>query len=465
MRPAVGWLFVFFLVFFLFFLVVAVFLGFFFVFLFVFVFVFGVFLFFFLFWFAEGAFDFHFCDEAVDDVHLCLAVLAHHLGVDAHAAGDGWAVVFAEHFLELVDVVKGVAVDAEALVEASDAQVLFGEGVVGQRAEEFEEVAAGFAEGAQAFNGLEIGEVGVEDCFFDEMVAAGKLFASELFKRRGLCGGHEGSDGLVQCFVVVFFAVFTAEVVTEGHDGAVLFNDHGIGQWKELEFAGVVNSFEDGVDAAQFFEVVVKGQVELFCLVERFEFAVWSDELQQCVLAAQCNAQLAEGFAVVWIGEEGVAGFDDPFVLIVDEGADADTERYAEEIQVLHLIEIDAVDADGLLWLCWWQIEHFAAAFFEVHIEAGHFSHPVAEVGFVADDDDGFAVVVAGDGFSECLEVAFFEKWLNLRCYVWHVAAEHFGCLERACFWRGPDFAMVFGVEITCQRWVGVFQPFFAGHC
>ena len=117
--PAVGWLFVFFLVFFLFFFVVAVFLGFFFVFLFVFVF--GVFLFFFLLWCAEGAFDFHFCDEAVDDVHLCLAVLAHHLGVDAHAAGDGWAVVFAEHFLELVDVVEGVAVDAEALVEASDA--------------------------------------------------------------------------------------------------------------------------------------------------------------------------------------------------------------------------------------------------------------------------------------------------------------------------------------------------------
>lgn len=405
------------------------------VFLFAFAFVFGVFLFGFLLRFAEGAFDFHFCDEAVDDVHLCLAVLAHHLGVDAHAAGDGWAVVFTEQVLELVNVVEGVAVDAEALVEAADAQVLLGEVVVGQRAEEFEEVAAGFAEGTQAFDGVKVGEVGVEDGIFDELVTAGKLFAGELFERRGFCGGHEGGDGLVQRFVVVFFAVFTAEVFAEVHDGAVLFNDHGIGQWEELEFAGVVDGFEDGVDAAQFFEVVVKGQVEPFCFVEGFEFAVWGDELQQCVLAAQCNAQLAEGFAVVWVSEEGVAGFDDSFVLVLDEGADADSERYAEEIQVLHLLEVDAVDADGLLGLCWRQVEHFAAAFFEVHIEAGHFTHPVAEVGFVADDDDGFAVVVAGDGFAECLEVAFFEKRLNLRCCVWHVAAEHFGCLERACFW------------------------------
>lgn len=209
MQPVVAWLFVFFLVFFLFFLVVAVFLGFFFVFLFVF----GVFLFSFLRWVAEGAFDFHFCDEAVDDVHLCLAVLAHHLGVDAHAAGDGWAVVFAEHFSELVDVVEGVAVDAEALVEAADAQVLFGEVIAGQRAEEFKQVAAGFAEGAQAFDGAQVGEVGVKNGLFNAVVAVSKLFAGELFQRRSFCGGHESGDGLVQRFVVVFFAVFAAEMV------------------------------------------------------------------------------------------------------------------------------------------------------------------------------------------------------------------------------------------------------------
>ena len=199
--------------------------------------------------------------------------------------------------------------------------------------------------------------------------------------------------------------------------------------------------------------------------MEWLDFAVGFNELQQCVLAAQCNAQLAEGFVVVGIGEEGVAGFDDSMMLVFDEAADADTKRHTEEVEVLHLVEIDAVDANGLLWLCWWQVEHFAAAFFKVHIETGHFTHPVAEVGFMADDDDGFAVVMAGDGFAECLEVAFFEKWLNLRCCVWHVTAEHFRCLQGACFWRGPDFAVVFGVEITCQRWVGVFQPFFAGHC
>lgn len=214
-----------------------------------------------------------------------------------------------------------------------------------------------------------------------------------------------------------------------------MFDDHGIGQWEEFEFAGVVDGFEDGVDAAQLFEVVVKGEVEAFCFVEWFGFAVGFNELQQRVLAAQCNAQLAEGFAVIWIGEEGVAGFDDPLVLILDEGADADAKGYAEKVEVFHLLEVDAVDADGLLWLRWWQVEHFAAAFFEVHIEPGHFTHPVTEVRFVPDDDDGFAVVVVDERFAECLKVAFFKKWLDLWRHIRHVAAEHFCCLQGAGFW------------------------------
>ena len=432
-------LFAFLLAFFVVFLFLVVFV--FFVVLFVFWLVFFLLVFLFLVWFFRCVFVFHFSEEAVDDVHLCLSVLAHHLGVKTHCARDQRIVVFAETFLELVDVVEGVAVDAQALVETADAQILLGELVIGQRAEKFKEVAAGFAEGTQAFDGLEVGEVGGEDGFFDEVVAAGELFAGELFQRRGFCGGHEGGDGLVKGFVVVFFAVFTAEVVAEVHDGAVLLDDHGVGKGEEFQLAGVVDGFEDGVDAAEFFQVVVEGEVEAFGFVEGFEVAVWLDELQEGVLAAQSDAQRAQCVAVVGIVEKGVARLDDLFVLALDERRDADADRNAEKIEGFHLVEVDACDADGAFRRMRRQIEHFAAAFFEMHVEAGHGAHPVAEIWLVADDDEGVAVFVAADGVGESVEIAILQKWLDFRRNVRHITAEHLGGLQRAGLWRCPDFA------------------------
>lgn len=44
-----------------------------------------------------------------------------------------------------------------------------------------------------------------------------------------------------------------------------------------------------------------------------------------------------------------------------------------------------------------------------------------------------------------------------------HVAAEHFGGLERAGLWRSPNLAACFGVEIARQRGIRVFQAFAAG--
>lgn len=73
-----------------------------------------------------------FVDEPLYNLQLSLAALAHHLGVESHGACDQWIVVFAEAFLELVDVVEGIAVDTQALVETADAQILLGELVIGQ---------------------------------------------------------------------------------------------------------------------------------------------------------------------------------------------------------------------------------------------------------------------------------------------------------------------------------------------
>ena len=412
---------------------------------------------------GEGAgFVFHVVNDLLHNAQLGQAFLALHGGVDAHGAADLGTVVFAEAFLELVDVVEGVAVDAQALVEPADAQVLFGEAVVGQGAEKFKEVAAGFAEGAEFFNGWEIGEVGVLHGGFNEVVAADELFAHEFFQGGGFCGGHEGGNGAVQGFVVVLFAVLAAEVVAEVHDGTVLLNDHGVGQGHKLEFAGVVDGFENGVDAAHVFQVVVQGEVELFGFLEGFAFAVRFGKLQQGVLAAQGDAQLAEGVAVVGIGEEGVARLDDALVLAFDEGGDADAEGDAEQFEVVHLLKVDAVDADGLFWLGRRQVEHFAAAFFEMDVEAGHGAHPVAEVGLMADDDDGFAVFVAGQGGAKGVEVAFFEEGHDFGRHFWHVAAEHFGGLQGADFWRCPHGHAVFDVEVACQGGIGVFKFFTA---
>ena len=47
----------------------------------------------------------------------------------------------------------------------------------------------------------------------------------------------------MQRFVVILFAVFAAEVVAEGHEGVVLFDDHGVGEHGELELAGIMDGF------------------------------------------------------------------------------------------------------------------------------------------------------------------------------------------------------------------------------
>lgn len=128
-------------------------------------------------------------------------------------------------------------------------------------------------------------------------------------------------------------------------------------------------------------------------------------------------------------------------MLALDERRDADADRNAEKIEGFHLVEVDACDADGTFRRMWRQIEHFAAAFFEMHVEPGHGAHPVAEIWLVADDDEGVAVFVAADGVGESVEIAVLQKWLDLRRNVWHVTAEHLGGLQRAGLWRCPDFA------------------------
>ena len=347
-----------------------------------------------------------FVDEPFYNLHLSLAAFAHHLAVEPQSAQGLWAVIFAETFVELGDVIEGVAVDAQALVESADAQILLGELVIGQRAEKFEKIAAGLAEAAQMLDGVQIVEIGGADGVEDEPVAMRELFAHEDLQRCCLFGGHKDGDGLVQRFVVILLAVLAAEVIAKCHEGVILFDDHGIGEHCELELTGVVDGFENGAQGAQFFEVVVEGEVKALGLAERLVAAVGLDEFKQGVLAAQRNTQGAQCVAVVGVIEESIAGFDDLLVLALDEGGDADTDRHAEKVEGFHLVEVDAGDADGAFRRVWRQIEHFAAAFFEMHVETGHGAHPIAEIGLVADDDEGVAMFVAADGVGEGVEIA-----------------------------------------------------------
>lgn len=88
-------------------------------------------------------------------------------------------------------------------------------------------------------------------------------------------------------------------------------------------------------------------------------------------------------------------------------------DRNAEKIEGFHLVEVDACDADGAFRRMWRQVEHFAAAFFEMHVEAGHGAHPVAEIRFVADDDEGVAVAVVADGVGKGVDVTIFQERLD----------------------------------------------------
>ena len=176
-----------------------------------------------------------------------------------------------------------------------------------------------------------------------------------------------------------------------------------------------MDGLEDGIDAAQFLQVVIEREVALLRLAEDLALAIRRDELQKRVLAAQRHAQGAQRIAVVRVFEKGVTRRDDVLMLFADEPCDADTERHAVKVQRAHLLKIDLIDADRFPRRLWREVEQFPLPLLEMHIQPRHLPHPVAEIRFVAHDNDRLAVIMVSQRLRKGLKVPFPEKRLDHR--------------------------------------------------
>ena len=86
-------------------------------------------------------------NDEVDLFQLFVGGFFHDFVVEPDSTLNSRGFIRTEDFFKLFWQLESVAVDAQALIETTDTAVLHGLMIIGQRAEEFEKIAGGFAEG------------------------------------------------------------------------------------------------------------------------------------------------------------------------------------------------------------------------------------------------------------------------------------------------------------------------------